>query len=159
MSHSSHLLFLHLAPHYSSILSANQSETLLGLLKETPSLTVCWKSDVTFDESAYRACLSTSSSVTIMRDVYDVFGVFNDIKHKVSFGFDCRDRNKCKKVSTSMYPVCIETNPNANMDNRDCNSDEDLIIWRLNFMTKCRFKPLWNQRYFKLKGMEVLNVI
>ena len=149
---------MHLAPHYSNILSANQSETLLGWLKETASLTLCWKSDVTFDESAYRACLNTSSSVTIMRDVYDVFGVFNDIKHKISFGFDCRDSNKCKKVTTNMHPVCIETSPNANMDNRDCDNDEDLIIWRLHFMTKYRFKPLWNQRYYKFKRMEVLNV-
>ena len=94
-----------------------------------------------------------------MRDAYDMFGVFNDIEHKGSFGFDCRDGYKCKRVTTNMYPVCIESSPNANMDNRDCENDEDLIIWRLNFMTKCRFKPLWNHRYLKLKGIEVLNVI
>ena len=150
---------MHLAPHYSNILSTNQSGTLLGWLKETATLTLCWKSDVTFDESAYRACLSTSSSVTIVSLEYDVFGVFNDIKHKVSFGFDCRYHAKCKKVITNMYPVCIETSPKTNTGNRDCDDDDDLIIWRFNFRTKCRFRSLWNQRYFKFKRMEVLNVI
>lgn len=52
-----------------------------------------------------------------------------------------------------MYPVCFESSPNANMGNRHSGNDEDLII------TKQTFKPLRSDGYFKMRKMEVINII
>ena len=135
----------------SDILSENKVKTLFALLKDLKSISLCWKYDDTFQEEKYRKCLNKTDSLTIIKDSSDSFGVFNDLNQTESFGFDCRNDDGCKKLTTGMDPVCIED------DDNDCDDDIDLII--KNFSTlKHRFKPLWADSDYDISKIEVLSV-
>ena len=151
-----------LASYDSYLLSKNQTKFLFGLFGETATLTLCWKSSSKkiFEEAAYRTCLNMSNSLTIVKDSYHVIGVFNDLNRKVSFGLDCRNRNQCEKLTTTMYPVCIETNPKGGWNSQDCRYAKDLlIIKKFRFWVKHRFEPLWYHRDYRIRQMEIINVI
>ena len=135
----------------SDILSENKVKTLFALLKDLKSISLCWKYDDTFEEEKYRICLNKTDSLTIIKDSSDSFGVFNDLNQTESFGFDCRNDDECKKLTTGMDPVCIED------DDNDCDDDIDLII--KNFSTlKHRLKPLWADSDYDISKIEVLSV-
>ena len=99
-------------------MSENQAKILFALVGCPKNFTLCWEYKSPFQEDDYRACLSRSNSFMVAQDHADIFSVFNDLDRTKSFGFDCSDN--CKKLSTSMDPICIENNPDGDSNSQDC---------------------------------------
>ena len=134
-------------------------KTLFALVEDARGFTSCWKYESPFEEDDYRRCLSRSDSLTVVKDTSDIFGVFNDLDRAKSFGFDCRSDDECKKLSTSMDPICIENNPDGDSDSRDCDDEKDLIFKKFDDGAfKHRFKPLWADSDYDVTKIEVIIV-
>ena len=151
-----------LASYDSNLLSKNQTKFLLSLFEGAAAFTLCWKSSSKkiFEEAAYRTCLNMSNSLTIVQYSYQVIGVFNDLNRRKSFGLDCRNCNQWKKLTATMDPVCIETSPKGDWNSQDCKYAKDLlIIKKFRFSVKLRFEPLWYHHDYRIRQMEIINVI
>ena len=125
------------------------------------NFTLCGRYENRLEKDDYRACLSRSNSFTVVQEVDEMYiiGVFNDLNHTKSFGFDCSNSDKCKKLSTSIDPICIENNPDGDNDFRDCDDDKDLILKNFNDgALKHRFKPLWPGTDYNVKKIEIISV-
>ena len=59
-----------------------------------------------------------------------------------------------------MDPVCIETSPKGDWNSQDCKYAKDLlIIKKFRFSVKLRFEPLWYHHDYRIRQMEIINVI
>ena len=77
--------------------------------------------------------------------------MFNYLNETDSFGFDCRDDDECKKLTTGMDLTCIEKDATV------YNDDVDLSI--TNFIGsgfQHRFKPLLSDNDYDIIKMNVL---